>query len=465
MADEFTVTFKPDYSGAVEFTVATEDYKIIKLPNPGSREGYSFEGWYTKQNGAGTKLDDGYTVDEDMIVYALWEDSDEQQDNNSGGSSFETETGVVTIALDGQHDQHNDIDSLKTNSYGRLTKYPGILVANGVAFDGWYTGKDGKGEKVYEDTKFLNDTTIYANWIEGEVTVTINQDYDGSFEIPYATDNNRLSTLPTPKVRPGYTFDGWYWVSNSTGSTDATLRNMSIDLASIIKATTGDSLDSKVTTSTVFTNDATIYASWTAVEGGTLIVSFDSNGGTPGYYIDQTGVDGRLANIPTPTREGYTFLGWYDGNLKISTSYIFRFDTEVYAKWQLDSDYEEENKNDGYGGSVTYQRDIPTLERLYVDKFQNLVVGDYIIGLGNVSPNRPDLGTFVGWYHGADLSRPLDYFELQSILVTEELFITGIYPKFEKNIVSTGSNTSSSGGSYTGTSVPVTSTTGLLKLF
>lgn len=471
VSDEYTVTFKPDYTGGVDFTIATTNYEIKTLPSPGTRSGYQFDGWYTKQNGAGTKLTNGYEVEEDMIVYALWSDSDQLYNDSYNGSGFEEETGVVTITLDGDHSSYDDLDALKTNTYGRITKYPGILVANGLAFDGWYTGKDGTGEKVYEDTKFLNDTTIYANWIEGEVTVTINQDYSGSFEIPYATTNNRLSTLPTPKVRPGYTFDGWYWTSNSTGSTDATIRNMSINLGDIIKATTGSDIDSAVTTSTVFTNDAVIYASWTAIEGGTIIVSFDSNGGTPGYYIDQTGVDGRLASLPTPTREGYTFLGWYDGTLQISTSYIFRFDTEVYAKWQLDSEYEaEQNGNPGYGGSVTYQRDIPTLDRLYVEKFQNLVVGDYIIGLGTVSPNRPDLGTFVGWYHGADLSRPLDYFELQSILVTEELFQTGIYPKFEKNIVSTGGSSgsgsgSSSSGGYVGTDVPVTSTVTLGKLF
>ena len=43
-------------------------------------------------------------------------------------------------------------------------------------------------------------------------------------------------------------------------------------------------------------------------------------------------VDGIL---PTPTRSGYTFLGWYlsDGT-KVDNTTLYEKDTTIYARWQ-----------------------------------------------------------------------------------------------------------------------------------
>jgi len=60
----------------------------------------------------------------------------------------------------------------------------------------------------------------------------------------------------------------------------------------------------------------------------TYTVTFD------GYQTMTTGTDGKLSNLPTPTRNGYTFVGWYmaDGT-RVTINTVFTGDTTVYARW------------------------------------------------------------------------------------------------------------------------------------
>ena len=70
--------------------------------------------------------------------------------------------------------------------------------------------------------------------------------------------------------------------------------------------------------------------------GTTYTVSFNANGGSVTPASAQTGADGKLSSLPTPTREGYTFDGWYTaktGGEKITTNYGFSADTTIYAQW------------------------------------------------------------------------------------------------------------------------------------
>lgn len=66
-------------------------------------------------------------------------------------------------------------------------------------------------------------------------------------------------------------------------------------------------------------------------------VTFNPNGGTVSPTSAKTGADGKLSSLPTPTRSGYTFDGWYtktDGGDKVSTGTVFTGDTTVYAHWK-----------------------------------------------------------------------------------------------------------------------------------
>lgn len=126
------------------------------------------------------------------------------------------------------------------------------------------------------------------------------------------TNTSPVHSLPTP-TRDGYAFTGWF--------TDAAC-TQSYDLSSPV------------------TGSLTLYAGWeendTPSPGPTTYqVTFDSKGGTA--VEAQTVEKDSTAIEPTePTREGYTFGGWYSDN-ECTMSYNFSTpvteNLTLYAKW------------------------------------------------------------------------------------------------------------------------------------
>ena len=124
------------------------------------------------------------------------------------------------------------------------------------------------------------------------------------------TKDGKLEELPTPEWE-GHTFTGWF--TEKDGGT-------------------------VVTTSTVFSSDATVYAHWEEnPEPATYTITFDPNGGTVSSGSAATGTDGKLTSLPTPEWEGHTFTGWFtekDGGTEVTTSTVFTSDATVYAHWE-----------------------------------------------------------------------------------------------------------------------------------
>lgn len=76
-------------------------------------------------------------------------------------------------------------------------------------------------------------------------------------------------------------------------------------------------------------------------------ITFDANGGVCDTATMQTGFDGKLASLPTPTREGYTFEGWSyivkgTTSATVSTSTVFTEDKTAKAVWNINPDGEDE---------------------------------------------------------------------------------------------------------------------------
>ena len=65
-------------------------------------------------------------------------------------------------------------------------------------------------------------------------------------------------------------------------------------------------------------------------------VTFDPNGGKCGTGSMTTKEDGKLPSLPTATKQGVYFAGWYtakEGGNKVTTDTVFKEDTTVYAHW------------------------------------------------------------------------------------------------------------------------------------
>ncbi|MEG1083660.1 MAG: InlB B-repeat-containing protein [Hydrogenoanaerobacterium sp.] len=68
------------------------------------------------------------------------------------------------------------------------------------------------------------------------------------------------------------------------------------------------------------------------------IISFDAMGGELTPVKAETDINGKLlTELPTPTRTGYTFEGWYTtpttGGMSIPKNCVFKEDTTIYARW------------------------------------------------------------------------------------------------------------------------------------
>ena len=151
-------------------------------------------------------------------------------------------------------------------------------------------------------------------------TITFDTNGHGSESVPNMTTNNygKLSSLPTLDNDGSYQFIGWY--TEKSGGTKVAENETS------------------------FNENTTLYAHWNYTGGGgggggsvttKYTLSFDTNGGSAIAKV--TKEKGTTVDLEqyVPTREGYTFAGWYSDEALTQkvTSVKLNANTTVYAKW------------------------------------------------------------------------------------------------------------------------------------
>ena len=110
-----------------------------------------------------------------------------------------------------------------------------------------------------------------------------------------------LVPLPEPPTKEGYTFTGWY--------TDEACTNKYV----------GE----------MVRDDMTLYAGW---QINRYTVTYDSAGGT---YCESATVDWNTSpTLPTPTRTGYTFVGWFDGETQYTDAPV-KANKNLVAHWEI----------------------------------------------------------------------------------------------------------------------------------
>jgi uncharacterized repeat protein (TIGR02543 family) len=150
-------------------------------------------------------------------------------------------------------------------------------------------------ENKYDDCPTTGDSRYIINFASNGGTVT-----------PTSAQTNtsgRLTSLPTP-TRGGFVFNGWF--TAASGGTRIDLNR-------------------------VYTANTTIHAQWSAIT-----VSFNPQSGTVSPTSAQTNTSGRLTSLPTPTRGGFVFNGWFtaaSGGTRIDLNRVYTANTTIHAQW------------------------------------------------------------------------------------------------------------------------------------
>lgn len=275
--------------------ISTSGYEIITLPEAPIKDNYTFKGWYLDNNTWNEKLSEDYFINKalthDINSYAYYEEN----------VIPEPQEYTINFYVD------DDIFSTLQTSGNESITLPDAPKKESYEFVGWFFDKDTFNNQLKEDT-YLNksldqDINVYANYLFKEEPVkefTVTFDTCGGDKMDSIT-TTIISSEPIP-TRDGYTFLGWY------------LENTYI---------------SKVTFPYEVTQNITLYAKW---KKNTYNVHFELNGGEGVSDLNVSVIN----EEPIPTREGYTFLGWYfesDFINKLTFPYEVKQNITLYAKW------------------------------------------------------------------------------------------------------------------------------------
>ena len=297
-ANTFTVAYNGNGNtgGSTASHTCTYNQNCYLSGNGFTKTGYTFAGW--KKSNSGSTLAAGANITNaatsgTVTYYAQWTANTYTVSYSGNGSTGGSVTNNTCT--------YNSNCSIKGNSYTR----------NGYTFAGWSTNSNNTDDKygwtgwsgkwTYVNGQYgiaNNKLQLYARWTANTFTVAYNGNgaTGGSTTSHICTYGSGCSLKTNGFTRPGYYFTGWK--KSNSGST--------------LRA--GSSIANAATSGTV-----TYYAQWAA---NTYTVSFNANGGSVSPASKSVTYNSTYGSLPTPSRSGYIFIGWYTQST---------FDSNYYA--------------------------------------------------------------------------------------------------------------------------------------
>lgn len=324
----YTATFNGNGGSTPSPSSITKEYNTAlgTLPTC-TRTGYTFLGWYTASSG-GTKISTTTVVTKDITYYAQWS-------INSYTLTFNPNGGTVTPTS----------KNLEYNSaYGTLpTPTRASDAQYTYTFAGWYTAATG-GTQVTTATKMAaKDTTVYAHWTSNIRSYTVSyQTTYGTLNKPsqsvaYNSKGSCTLTMPDNTAEFTYTFVGWYTAANGGGT----------------------KVGSELTLETPAITGTVTYYAYVTRSTKSYTHTFNPNGGgTVSPSTITKAYNTALGTLPTVSRTGYTFVGWFDtsaasGGTQATTTTKVTGTKTWYARWSINSYTFTFDKNGGNTPSAT----------------------------------------------------------------------------------------------------------------
>ena len=220
-------------------------------------------------------------------------------------------------------------------------------VRNGYTFLGWYTAADGGDRANFEDT-VNGPKTLYAHWAKNAAVTfrIVNGTWSGG-----ATEDKTVTVVLYPQA------DG-----TASGTLDASYVPQIMLPAPGYENTAGGWEQTPNTDPNGITGDVTYVYRFGSTGGGSssghstrYTLHYESNGGTA--YKDERCSSGTKVTLDkTPTRESYTFTGWYADKALTQkiTSVTMNSDKTVYAGWEATGVPDKLNGDDHFAYVVGY---------------------------------------------------------------------------------------------------------------
>ena len=294
--------------------------------------GYTFIGWYKGDE----KVADGLTYEFEMPAENV---------------TYTAKWIKVTVVSE-------------STTKGTVSKLTGTYVAgekvsvtattkSGYTFIGWYNGDEKVADGLtYEFTMPAEDVTYTAKWISCPVNLEVSSTAAGSVDMPATTVAGESVTI-TATTKAGYTFIGWYKGDEKVADT------LTYEF-------------------TMPAENVTYTAKWIKV----TITSESTDKGTVFKLMD-TYLPGDKVSVIATTNPGYTFIGWYNGDVKVADSLTYEFtmpaeDVTYTAKW-IKVTITSESTDKGTVSSLTGK----------------YLPGDEV----SVTATTKSGYTFIGWYN------------------------------------------------------------------
>ena len=345
-----TVTFRADYKGAergslnVGSSETVSKYEVsvpygstlqkegksLPTPVPGEATYYFFKDW---------DLDNLFYTDPDVLDMPVRSDL-----------TFVAQWWPV-VTFDANGGAWSSVETIETMHYVKIqtdtekVAAESTPVRNGYTFLGWYT--DDGNRANFEDT-VNGPKTLYAHWAKNAAVTfrIVNGTWSGG-----AAEDKTVTVVLYPQA------DG-----TASGTLDASYVPQIMLPAPGYENIAGGWEQTPNTDPNGITGDVTYVYRFGSTGGGSssghstrYTLHYESNGGTA--YKDERCSSGTKVTLDkTPTRESYTFTGWYADKALTQkiTSVTMNSDKTVYAGWEATGVPDKLNGDDHFAYVVGY---------------------------------------------------------------------------------------------------------------